>query len=150
MEEGLKLIQKARPDETFVKEVLKYDVRTLEQTDSVYISKCVIALSQYIIYFKSKCNENKVLHSQKQRLLEATLFHLITPEIIKKYKTKKEARLGLVLTDPTLNKIQLELDVAQDEIYLVEGMDKTISELIASFKRELTRRDNELYQRRKS
>jgi hypothetical protein len=46
--------------------------------------------------------------------------------------------------------IQLELDTLQDELFLLQGMDKTISELIASFRRELTRRENELYQEKHS
>lgn len=150
MESGLLLVDNAKPNESFVAEVFKYDVRTLGQTTGEYIAQCVLALSQYNIYFKNTCNKKKVLLSQKQRLLESTLFHLITPSIIKEYKTKKDARMSLLLTDPTLNAIQLEIEVLQDELYLVDGMDKTISELTASFKRELTRRENELYQQRKS
>jgi hypothetical protein len=150
MEEGLRLVQKVQPNESFVSEVFTYDVRTLGQTTGEYIAQSIIALSQYNIYFKNKCNEKRMFLSQKQRLIEATLFHLITPEIIKEFKTKKDARMRLLLTDPTLNAIQLNIEVLQDELYLLEGMDKTISELIASFKRELTRRENELYQQRKS
>jgi len=37
------------------------------------------------------------------------------------------------------------MEPLKDEIVLVEGMDKVIGELISSFKRELTRRENELY-----
>jgi len=37
------------------------------------------------------------------------------------------------------------MEALQDELLLLEGIDKTISELIATFKRELTRRENELY-----
>jgi hypothetical protein len=150
MEPGLLLVNKAQPIESFVSQVFEYDVRTLGQTTGEYIAQCIIALSQYNIYFKNKCNEKQVLLSQKERLIESTLFHLITPAIIKEFKTKKDARMSLLLTDPTLNAIQLEIEVLQDELYLLDGMDKTISELTASFKRELTRRENELYQQRKS
>ncbi len=150
MEEGLKLVQRVQPNESFVSDVFAYDVRTLGQTTGEYIAQCILALSQYKIYFKNKCNEKKMFLSQKQRLIDSTLFHLVTPEIIKEHKTKKDARMRLLLTDPTLNAIQLEIEVLQDELYLVDGMDKTISELTASFKRELTRRENELYQQRKS
>ena len=150
MDDGLDLVKKVQPNKSFVAEVFAFDVRTLGQTTGDYISQCVLALSQYLIFFKNRCNEQKVYLSQKQRLIESTLFHLITPEIVKKYKTKKDARMSMLLTDPTLNAIQLEVEVLQDKLYLVDGMDKTISELIASFKRELTRRENELYQQRKS
>jgi len=150
MEEGLKLVQKIQLNESFVSQVFAYDVRTLGQTTGEFIAQSIIALSQYNIYFKNKSNEKKMHLSQKQRLIDSTLFHLITPEIVKEYKTKKDARMRLLLTDPTLNAIQLDIEVLQDELYLLDGMDKTISELIASFKRELTRRENELYQQRKS
>ena len=49
-----------------------------------------------------------------------------------------------------LNKIQIDIELLQDELFLLDGVDKTIQELIAAFKRELTRRENELYQRRKA
>ncbi len=150
MEDDLLLYQQTSHDNSFVKEAFAYDVRTLEQTNAAYISKCVIALSQYLVYFRYKYNEKKQFNSEKRRLLDASLFQVITPEILKKYKTKKDARLGIVYSDPVLNKIQEDIDTSHDELYLLEGMDKTISELIASFKRELTRRDNELYQQRHS
>jgi len=150
MEPGLMLVQTVRPNESFVSEVFAYDVRTLGQATGEFITQSIIALSQYNIYFKNKCNEKRMFLGQKQRLIESTLFHLITPSTIKEHKTKKDARMSLLLTDPTLNAIQLEIEVLQDELYLLDGMDKTVSELIASFKRELTRRENELYQQRKS
>ena len=37
----------------------------------------------------------------------------------------------------------------KQELIKVEGIDKAVIELIAAFKRELTRRDNELYTLRK-
>lgn len=150
MFECLNLLKKVNHNKSFVEEALRYDTNTLGQTNGEYLSRCIIALSQYSISFKIECNDIKVSYYQKERLLESALFHLITPEIIKKYKTKKDARAALVLTDPTLNALQLDLDVLQDSIYLAEGLDKPLSDLIASLKRELTRRENELYQQRKS
>ena len=148
MEQDLLLPTASKPETSFISNVFNYDVNKLEQTDSRYISKCIIALSQYLIYFKSKYNEKKVKLYQRQRLLEASLFHIITPDVISKYKTKKDARLKMIYSNASLNAIQMEIEVIQDELYLLDGIDKTISELIAAFKRELTRRDNELYQRR--
>ena len=150
LDPGLKLVDKVRPIESFITQVFEYDVRTLGSTTGEFIAQCVLALSQYNIYYRNQYNEKKMLLSRQQRLIDSTLFHLITPEIIKEFKTKKDARMRLLLTDATLNGIQLEIEVLQDELYLMDGMDKTISELTASFKRELTRRENELYQQRKS
>ena len=67
---------------------------------------------------------------------------------LKEHKTKKDAKAALVLSNQVLNKLQEEIDALEDELVLLDGMDKTIMELIAAFKRELTRRENELYQRK--
>lgn len=150
MEQGLELYKYCRPDDSFVSEIFAYDTRTLEQTDDLFISKCVLGLSQYLVYFKSEYNKKLQQKGEKQRLLEAVLFQTITPELVKQYKTKKDIRSDLVYTNPVLNKIQIDIEVLQDELFLLDGMDKTIQELIAAFKRELTRRENELYQRRKA
>lgn len=150
MANDLQLYETCRPDESFIKQIFAYDARTLEQTDDLFISKCVLGLSQYLVYFKSEYNKRLQQKGEKQRLLDAVLFQTITPELVKQYKTKKDIRSDLVYTNPVLNKIQIDIEVLQDELFLLDGMDKTIQELIAAFKRELTRRENELYQRRKA
>ena len=150
MENDVFLYQKSHPDQSFIDHIFAYDVRNLESTDDVEISKFVIALSQYLIYFKSKTNESKQHLHQKQRLLEASVVQLLDDDIVKKYKAKKDAVSYLIYNTQALNEIQNEIDVLHDESYILEGIDKTISELIAAFKRELTRRENELYQRRNS
>lgn len=144
------LFQKSHPNQSFIDHIFSYDIRNLESTDDVEISKFVIGLSQYLIYFKNKMNQSKQHLTQKQRLLEASVTQLIDKELLKKYKTKKEARVYLIYNTEVLNQIQNDIDSLYDEGYLLEGIDKTISELIAAFKRELTRRENELYQRRNS
>jgi hypothetical protein len=40
---------------------------------------------------------------------------------------------------------QTRLDEIDQELLYIEGVDKSIGELIATLKRELTRRENELY-----
>lgn len=150
MEPDVFLYQKSHPNQSFIDNIFSYDVRDLESTDDVEISKFVIGLSQYLIYFKNKTNEAKQHLSQKQRLLEASIAQLISDEIVKKYKTKKDARTFLIYNTQALNEIQNDIDLLHDEGYILEGIDKTISELIAAFKRELTRRENELYQKRNS
>jgi len=148
MDLNLLLYQKCKPESSLVEQIFSYDVRDLEQTDDTFISKAVIALSQYLVYFKSQLNTTQASLTMKERVLEGVLFDLITPDIIKKYKTKKDARFGLVYSNETLNNLQLEIDSLGDELLLLDGVDKTIMELIAAFKRELTRRENELYQRK--
>ena len=54
MVNDLQLYGTCRPDESFVKQIFAYDARTLEQTDDLFISKCILGLSQYLVYFKSE------------------------------------------------------------------------------------------------
>ena len=148
MENALLLYQKCKPESSLIDQVSSYDVRTLENTDDLFISRSVIALSQYLVYFKSQYNITKSSITNKERVMEGVLFGLITAEVLKEYKTKKDAKAALVLSNQVLNKLQEEIDALEDELVLLDGMDKTIMELIAAFKRELTRRENELYQRK--
>jgi hypothetical protein len=148
MDPGLELYKQCRPDNSFVEQIFAFDVRTLEQSDDNFISKAVIGLSQYLIYFKSQLNTTQAEVTRKERVMEGVLFDLITPEVLKKYKTKKDARFGLVYSNEILNTLQLEIEALETELTLLDGIDKTIMELIAAFKRELTRRENELYQRK--
>jgi hypothetical protein len=150
MEADMALFRSSHPKQSFIDTIFAYDTRTLEQTNDIDISRFVIALSQYLIYFKSKFNETKMFITQKQRLLEVSISQIITEEDLKKFKTKKEARAHIIYNNASLNKVQLDIDVLHDEVIVLEGIDKTVSELIAAFKRELTRRENELYQRRHS
>lgn len=148
MENALLLYQKCKPESSLIDQIFSYDVRTLENTDDLFISRSVIALSQYLVYFKSQYNITKSSITNKERVMEGVLFGLITAEVLKEHKTKKDAKAALVLSNQVLNKLQEEIDALEDELVLLDGMDKTIMELIAAFKRELTRRENELYQRK--
>lgn len=146
----MELYKYSHPDSSFVNSIFSYDVRELEQTNDLVISKFIIALSQYLIYFKAGYNETKRKIAYNERLLETSISQLLSEEDVKKYKTKKDARANLIFYNPDLSRLQNESDALEDELFLLEGIDKTISELIAAFKRELTRRENELYQQRHS
>jgi len=67
----------------------------------------------------------------------------------KKFKTKAAALDYIISINEVLMDTQTKLDTVCDELMQIEGMDKVISELIATIKRELTRRENELYQVRR-
>lgn len=149
MDRDLKAFKTIELDRDFIDSIFAYDVRTLEATDSIQLSQYIIALSQYLIYFKSKLNENKVEIRRKQRFVDNTVNQLITKEVLKEYKTKRDATGYLVENTEQLYLAQKDIDKYKDEEMLLEGVDKTISELIASFKRELTRRENEQWQTRK-
>jgi len=150
MEAGLVSFRKASPDPGLIDEIFAYDSRTLGQTNSQQVSQYIIALSQYLIYFKTKFNETKMFLTRNTRNLELKIIELTTDEDLKRFKTKKDLRFYVIHNKPELIEIRNNIEILQDEILLLEGIDKTISELIASFKRELTRRENELYQQRNS
>ena len=70
-------------------------------------------------------------------------------DTLKRYKTKAAAVEFVISTSEALNQIRKDVDTLKEELMRVEGVDKMISDLIATFKRELTRRENELYTVRK-
>lgn len=146
MDEGMLSFNKIRPDKSFIDEVFKFDVRNLENTDSMEISKYATALSQYLIYFKSQVNKTKATIYKKKRFIESSVNQLITKDVLKQYKTKRDATYFIISNTASLNKVKDSIEALEEELILVEGIDKAISELIATFKRELTRRENELYQ----
>ena len=148
MEQGMFAFQSARPDKNFIDSIFAFDIKLLESTKDITISQYVIALSQYLIYFRAGLNETKKHMTIKKRNIDVTLSQLMTAEYLKAFKTKEQARTNLIFITPDLNKLQLDMDGLNDELRMLDGIDKTISELIAAFKRELTRRENELYQQR--
>lgn len=139
-----------KPDSNFINSVFSYDVQQLEVTPSVTLSKYIIGLSQYLIYFKSSVNKIKAELVRKERILETMLIQMLNDKDLKKFKTKKEAKVYFINNFPELNTLDQEINKLHEEIYLLDGVDKSISELIAALKRELTRRENELYQQRNS
>lgn len=149
MEAGMLLFKNVKPDIEFINSVLEYDVNKLESTDNVTISKYAMALAQYLVYFKSKVNETKVEMHRKQRVLDGAVAQLLTPEILKRCKTKSGACEFIISSTQELNVIRNEICNLKDELTIIDGVDRQISELIAVFKRELTRRENELYTTRK-
>ena len=149
MNEDLNAFSAIKINRDYIDTIFAYDVRTLESTDSVQISQYIIALSQYLIYFKSKLNKNKVEIRRKKRFVDNTVIQLLTKELLKEYKTKRDASVYLIENTEQLYTAQKLIDDLKDQEMLLEGVDRTISELIASFKRELTRRENEQWQTRK-
>lgn len=134
---------------SLVDDIFAYDVSKLEQTSSLDISKFSLALSQYSIYIKSQTNKTKAEIFDTERSLDGAVFQLMTAELIKKHKTKKDAAAWLISESATLNSKQEKVDDLNRELILIDGIDKTISDYISTFKRELTRRENEQWQTRK-
>jgi len=140
-----KLFENINIDKSFIAKIFQFDIRKLETTDGVEISQYCTALGQYLIYLKYQTNKTKVELSRKKRVLEGVINQRLTPDLIKKFGNKTNAVSDIMKNSKSIDNLQKEIEPLQDELMLLDGLDKTISELIAVFKRELTRRDNELY-----
>lgn len=139
-----------RINNDFLKEIWTMDPKTLEGIDGAKLSAYAVALSQYIIFLKFQCNKAKAEMYRLTTYIERSISLALTdkPELSKKYGTKKAAADYLISTREDLMEAQGSLEALKQEDIQTEGMDKAISELIATIKRELTRRENELYQTR--
>ena len=136
--------QRVKPDLDFMNEVFSYDVRTLNSTDTVKISQYCIALSQFLVYMKSEIGKTKQEINMKQRFIDSTVNMLLTKELLKEHKTKTATIDYIISESPECQSTLKEINERKDQITLLEGQDKSITELINAFKREMTRRENEL------
>lgn len=131
-------------------EIWKLDPKKLEHIDGMKLSTYALCLAQYLIYFTYQRNLSKAEQHRLNKYIDRTVSIIMMTsndeDIKKKYKTKSAAADFIISTNLDLMDAQSKLETLQQELIQVEGMDKTVSELIATIKRELTRRENELYQ----
>jgi hypothetical protein len=66
-------------------------------------------------------------------------------EMLKKFDTKAAKVDYIISSDSELTEAQDRLDELKKDLICLDGVDKSIYELIATIKRELTRRENEFY-----
>lgn len=140
-----KIFENIKIDKDFIETIFQFDIRMLESMDGIEISQFCIALGQYLIYLKYQMNKTKVDLAGKKRVLEGVINQRLSPALIKKLGTKTNAVADIMKNSKSIENLQKEMEPLQDELTLLDGVDRTISELIAVFKRELTRRENELY-----
>ena len=148
MDRDVLVFKNTKPNNDFVDEVFRLDIRTLDTIDDRLISKYASVLSQYLIYFKYQQNTAKAEMYRLQRKLELSTTQLITKDILKQYKTKRDAMSYLTANTQDLYIMDGKIEDLKVELILIEGIDKTIQEYIATLKRELTRRENELWETR--
>jgi len=144
-DEELLSFRNVKPNVSLLEEVWTFDPRNLEATDGSDIAKYSVILGQYLIYLQSERNKIKYDIKNDETFIEGYINKLLTAELIKKYKTKAAASNELI----SLNSdVQLRIDKVaklKAELILTDGISNSVSELIATFKRELTRREKELY-----
>ena len=146
---GLLSFQKVNPPQDLIDTIWTFDVHNLESTPDITISKYTVALGQWLIYYRSQTNMLRAEINKKQSDLDFVIATVITPSVAKEYGTKTAAVAHLMQTDSTINKMDKAIDKLKNDIIMVDGIDKAVGELIAAFKRELSRRENELYTTRR-
>jgi len=149
MDKELLSFTKVKPSGDLISEIWAFDVKNLHSMADPMLSQYVIALSQWLIYFKSQVNETRARISQLKSDTEFLVSTWMTKEILKEYKTQTAARDYLIRNNPESSVMYDKMQTLKLDLIKVEGIDKAVTELISAFKRELTRRDNELYTIRK-
>lgn len=137
---------KVQVNHDLLDEIWTFDPKRLEHVNGAQLSAYALCLAQYLVYFTYQRNLSKAEQHRLNKHIDRTVALTLTPEDIKKFKTKAVATDHIISTNMDLIDAQSKLEAIQTELIHIEGMDKVVSELIATIKRELTRRENELYQ----
>ena len=139
-----------RVDNDFLQTVWTIDPRTLDNIKGTTLSSYALALSQYLVYFTYQRNITKAEQHRLTKYIDRTVALIMSNDdsYVKKYKTKGVAVENIITNNEDLMAKQEELEAIQLELMKIDGIDKAVSELISTIKRELTRRENELYQTR--
>jgi hypothetical protein len=148
MDKSILSFTKITVNHDLLDEIWKLDPRTLDQIDGLKLSMYAIALAQYLIFFSFQRNLTRAEQYKQSMYIDRTVSLILSDnvEYLKKYKTKAAATDFIVSVNSSLMEAQTQLDALHAELMQTEGMDRCISELVATIKRELTRRENELYQ----
>ncbi len=149
MDEGVLSFTKVQPSNDLINEIWSFNVKNLHSLTDPTLSQYVIALSQWLIYYKYQVNETMAQVNHLKSDLEFLMSTWMTKEILKEYKTQTAAKEYLIRSNPESATMNDKLQKLKYDLVKVDGIDKAVTELISAFKRELTRRDNELYTIRK-
>jgi hypothetical protein len=145
MDKELLSFNKVKPQDDLINEIWTFNVSNLHSMADPLVSQYVIALAQWLVYYRSQVNDTKAQINKLQSDVEFLVSTWMTKELLKEYKTQTAARDYLIRNNPESAVIYEKLQSLKYELIKVEGIDRAVSELIAAFKRELTRRENELY-----
>lgn len=148
MDQNVLSFTKIMINHNLLDEVWKLDPRNMDSIDGAKLSSYSVCLAQYLVYFSYQRNLVRAEQHRLDKYIDRTVSIIVTSDLdlLKKYKTKAAATDYIVSTNSSLMDAQAQLDALHIELIQTEGMDKVISELVATIKRELTRRENELYQ----
>lgn len=145
MDTGVLSFSKIKVDQGFLDQVWAFSPNRLGTLTNEMVSQYSMALAQYLIYFKWEQNKARAEIAKKKRFLEASIIMSTDDSTQKKYKTKTALTEYMINTSPELNKISKEIEELQLELIKTDGIDNAINEYIATFKKELSRREQELF-----
>lgn len=149
MDEGVLSFNKVQPSDDLINEIWTFNVKNLHSLADPVLSQYVIALAQWLVYYRSQVNETKALINQLNSDLDFLVATWMNKDVLKEHKTQTAAREYLIRNNTGSALMRDKLEKLKSDLIKVEGIDKAVSELIAAFKREMTRRENELYTIRK-
>jgi len=145
MDNGVMSFNKIEINNGFLEQIWKFNPITLGSLDDLTVSQYSICLAQYLIFFRSELNQTKAIIAKKKKLLDSSIAIALDANIIKMYKTKTAAIDFIKNSNPELSELEQEIGDLTAEVIRIDGIDKAVSEYIATFKRELTRREKELF-----
>jgi len=134
------LLFKAKPNLSMVEEVMTLDVVDLETIADDILSKYVIVLSQYLIFFNSQTNKSKVMYKIFSRDFDRAIAKAIADV---PGKTVAERKAKAVEDSEDLLKLEHTVHHYENEVDLGKDHDNQVTTLINALKRELTRRESE-------
>ena len=135
------LLFKMESDNELIEEAKSLSVRDLESIPSLTLSKYVIVLSQYLVFLTSQVNRSRVMYKIHSRKFEMALYKAIK-NISGKTLTEKKAKA--LEEDTVLQHHEEQMHLYDLEIEAAKDVEKNITLLVNSIKRELTRREAEL------
>jgi len=145
MDSGVMSFNRIEINNDFLEQIWKFNPVTLGSLDDLTVSQYSICLAQYLIFFRSELNQTKAIIAKKKKLLDSSIAIAMDAKIIKTYKTKTAAIDFIKNSSPELSALEEQIDNLKDEVIRIDGIDKAVSEYIATFKRELTRREKEIF-----
>ena len=149
MDAGVLSFTKVRPSDDLINEIWTFNVNNLHSLADPTLGQYVIALSQWLVYYRAQVNETKAQINKLQSDLDFLVATWMNKEILKEHKTQTAAKEYLIRNNEGSAVMRDKLEKLKMDLIKVEGIDKAVSEMIAAFKREMTRRENELYTIRK-
>ena len=149
MDAGVLSFNKVQPTDDLINEIWTFNVNNLHSLADPTLGQYVIALSQWLIYYRSQVNATQAEINKLKSDLDFLVATWMNKDVLKEHKTQTAAREYLIRNNEGSAVMREQLEKLKLDLIKVEGIDKAVSELIAAFKREMTRRENELYTIRK-